>query len=264
MSGTIKDSRAIVTGGVQGIGFQLCRHLLIKGAKMVAIFDIDQSAGQEATNKLNQEFGQGRSIFFATDVANSNELENSFKKAVQKLGGLEIVINNAGILDSAVWSLMIDINVKGVVQGTLLGIDYMGKHKGGKGGTIINTGSIAPFMKESFSPIYASTKAAVVTFSRFMGNYYEKTGVAVKSICPGLVITNLAMNMPSKCLEYVDKEQAQALIDAPGLEPKDIAPAVMQLIEDPSNNAAWVKMTEYPTSTVKFAEIPDSLIPLDL
>ncbi|XP_034945512.1 15-hydroxyprostaglandin dehydrogenase [NAD(+)]-like [Chelonus insularis] len=263
MSEKIENSRAIITGGAQGIGFQISRHLLMNEAKTIAILDINESAGVESMKKLNDEFGEGRSLFFVTDVSNADQFKENFHKAVEELGGLEIVINNAGILDYKRWESMLDINIKGVINGTMLGFDHMGKHKGGKGGTIINMGSIAPIMKDSFSPIYSASKAAIMTYSRIMGTFYDKSGVAIKVMCPGRTESNLITFCPDQFLDYLVKpdDAAEIIKSLPALKPEDVALEVMALIKDPSTSTTWVKIAEVPTSRLYFLDFPDNLIP---
>ncbi|XP_034945540.1 15-hydroxyprostaglandin dehydrogenase [NAD(+)]-like [Chelonus insularis] len=265
MKTDIEGARAIVTGGALGIGFQLCRQLLLNGAKTVAILDINESAGLKSMKQLNNEFGQGRIIFVTTNVADIKQFEESFMKAVEQMGGLEIMINNAGILNYPRWYLMVDVNVKGVIHGTLLGINYMGKHKGGKGGIVINIGSIAAFSVVNLIPIYSATKAAIVAFSRQMGSpyHYERTGVAVKVMCPGRVDTDMIPQTTSPFLDYIQQEDLGEVERLPGLKPEELAPDVMKLIKDPSTNAAWVKINGEPTCALKFINFTDMLTPIE-
>jgi len=118
-----------------------------------------------------------------------------FEKAIESFGTLDIVINNAGIMNDAEWEPMVDVNYvsnegliyyfyymyicclwvlllfhriynqKGVVHGTILGLNHMGRHKGGKGGTIVNMSSIIGLQGNPLAPIYAGTNFAVVGFT---------------------------------------------------------------------------------------------------
>lgn len=94
--------------------------MLENGAKCVALLDLSSSPGQQTVNNLEKEFGKGKAIFYACDVSNINEFEAVFKKVVNDLNGLDIVINNAGIYNDKKWEQTMCINVGGVIQGSLL------------------------------------------------------------------------------------------------------------------------------------------------
>ncbi|XP_034945513.1 uncharacterized protein [Chelonus insularis] len=259
----IKDSLVIITGGAQGIGFQLCHQLLSKKAKTVAILDIDVATGEEAVKKLNNEFGKDRSFFIVTDVTNTQQFEENFKKAVNQLGGLNIMINNAGFMDDSRWKKEIDLNVTGVVQGTLLAIETMGKHKGGAGGTVINMASIAAFLYEKYVPVYCATKAAVIEFTRCVSLNYEKTGVAIKAMCPGATETFLMTNKNPRYLNFHDQQECiNWVINWPKQTPDVLVKEVIHMIEEAPNGAVWVKMANHPVSTVNFPKLTDIMEPL--
>lgn len=92
---------------------------------------------------------------------------------------------------------MINVNVAALVRGTLLGLEYMGKHKKGKGGHIINVASIYGLQGLSGSPIYCGTKHFVIGFSRSIGDKYygQLTGVKVMTVCPGVTDTSMIAEM---------------------------------------------------------------------
>ncbi|KAF4526585.1 hypothetical protein B566_EDAN015697 [Ephemera danica] len=171
---------ALISGGAMGIGQAYARILLENGAKIV-LCDIDAATGEKATQDLNTEFGANRVTFFKGDV---------FKKTVATYGGLHILINNAGILDDGRWELEIAINVTAVAQGTLFALKYMDK---AQGGVVVNIASILGLQPFPGAPIYAATKHAVVGLSTSFGDpfHFDRTGVRVVTMCPGVTDTSL-------------------------------------------------------------------------
>ncbi|KAK1126705.1 hypothetical protein K0M31_004329 [Melipona bicolor] len=184
----IKDKRVIVTGAAGGLGMNVSRELLRNGASVIAMIDVEEVAGKEAMNVLNAEFGRNRAVFFHCDVANNAQFDDTFKRAVKTLGGLEILVNNVGVINEDDFGKAIDVNVTAVIRGTLLGIQQMQKDAGGKGGVIVNISSVAGLYSLSQLPVYSATEHAVVSFSRSFAlpYHYEKTGVRIMVLCPEL------------------------------------------------------------------------------
>lgn len=254
----IENKVALVTGGANGIGFTTAKALLQHGAKAVALLDLNDSGGEAAATELQNEFGQDRATFFICDVSKREELEECFKKVVDTFEALDIVVNIAGIMDDAEWEHMVDINYKGIVHSTILGLSYMGKHKGGNGGTIVNMSSIAGLQGNPLAPIYGGTKHAVLGFSLALKCYYEKTGTRVLTICPGLTTTGMAAKfMASKvhAMDLLDEEiAAREMAPLQKQPPEHVANAIIALIEKGENGAIFVSENNQPPYAI---EIPD-------
>lgn len=253
----IKGKTVLVTGGANGIGYCTARELLRSGAKAVAIIDLPDSNGENAATELKKELGANRAIFLVGNVANSEELTACFEKAIESFGTLDIVINNAGVMNDAKWEPMVDVNYKGVVRGTILGLKHMGKHKGGKGGTIVNMSSVVGLQSNPLAPIYAGTHFAIVGFTSSLTTFYEKTGVRVLTMCPGLTTTGMASKyMSSKiyAMDLLDDEFAAKEMTSQSLEsqsPEHVATAVVELIEKGGNGAIFVSENNQPAYAVQ-------------
>ncbi|CAG2064363.1 unnamed protein product, partial [Timema podura] len=102
---------ALVTGASTGIGLEYVKALLANGVKHVSILDIDETNGVKNVNELNEKYGAETAIFIQTDVTKKEDFEANFKKAVDTFKSLDIVINNAGILDDRRWELEIALNL---------------------------------------------------------------------------------------------------------------------------------------------------------
>ncbi|XP_012259443.2 15-hydroxyprostaglandin dehydrogenase [NAD(+)]-like [Athalia rosae] len=258
----IKNKLALVTGGANGMGFSYARELLRNGASHVAILDLINSTGQEAVNKLNAEFGKRRAIFIACDVSKPQELEAGFARTVQEFGGLEIIINNAGIMDDSRWELMINVNVNAVVRGTLLGMQYMGKDRGGKGGVIVNIAAIPGALPtaECF-PVYTGTKHGIIglTTAFAMPYHYEKTGVRMLIMCPGMTKTDLISKVPEKLSNssMSPEDYKEALKKFPSQTVDSVAHGMMHIIRSAKNGSIWIAEGGEPVYQIL---IPDRLV----
>ena len=255
----VKDKTAAITGGASGIGYSCVEQLLHHNAKSVAILDLPSSKGEDAVAQLRSQFGKGRVFFFACDVTIQEQVESSFKKVVETLGGLDILINSAGCLDNVMWERMIDINVTGLVRTTLLGIDIMGKHNGGRGGTIVNIASIAGVTPAVEFPIYCATKYAVVGLTASLQGSYDRTGVRMLLMCPGMTRTPLADNMMEMTfLSFFDHKKIMADMKTwPCQPPEAVAKAMVKLIEKGKNGAACIVVGNEPLCVIDIPTYQD-------
>ncbi|XP_046435127.1 15-hydroxyprostaglandin dehydrogenase [NAD(+)]-like [Neodiprion fabricii] len=255
----VKNKIALVTGGANGIGFAYVRELLKNGAAHVALLDLANSNGDESARKLNEEFGADRVLFVVCDVTKSEEFEAAFAKTVKEFGGLDIVINNAGIMDDARWELEIAINYTAVVRGTLLGYRYMGKDKGNKGGVIVNISSLAGLITGPSFPVYIATKHAVIGLTRSFGlpYHFEKTGVRVISMCPSFTNTQLITQCVGRTLDSVEQEEIDETFSTFALQrPESVAVGVLHAIRVGENGSIWIVDKGQPAFEVQMTDQP--------
>ncbi|XP_046435296.1 15-hydroxyprostaglandin dehydrogenase [NAD(+)]-like [Neodiprion fabricii] len=249
----VEHKTALVTGGADGIGFACAKELLRNGAAHVAILDLATSPGVESVRKLNTEFGEGRGIFVVCDVTKDSEFEAAFAKTFEEFGGLDIVVNNAGIANESMWESMIDVNLKGVVRGTILGLRHLGKDNGGKGGIIVNTASIFGLEPSAWSPVYSAVKHGVVGLSRSFGAtyHYEKTGVRVMTICPSFTRTNFVVDGGSDFGPFVDRGLAMKdIMQQPLQKPEIVGEALVEIIERGESGSVWISENSEPVCEV--------------
>jgi len=225
----------IVTGGGQGIGQSYCSILLKKGMK-VCLCDIQDIPAKQFIASLANEY-KDKIVFQKCDVSSMNDFKDAFEKTLQVFGRIDLVINNAGILNEQEWKKTIEINFIGVINGIQLAFQYMGTDKNGAGGHIINTGSNTGFEPFYLGPVYGATKHAVVGLTRNYGSdyYYQKTGVKVCAVCPGPVDTPLYHKTPELAC---DKEEAEKLLSTlTPSKPEEIAKGLVKVLEDGKNGA---------------------------
>ncbi|XP_011685622.1 PREDICTED: 15-hydroxyprostaglandin dehydrogenase [NAD(+)]-like [Wasmannia auropunctata] len=248
----IKDKRVIIIGAASNVGLAFSRELLRNGALMIAMIDIRQNLGEQAVESLNNEFGRKRAVFLHCDVTNNSEFDATFKEAINILGGVDIFINNAGVINETDFSKAIDVNVTAVIRGTLLGIQQMRKDSGGKGGVIVNISSIAGLRAVSQLPVYSATKHAVVSFSRSFAQpyHYERTNVKVIVLCPGLVDTSAIDDLPQgiSTADILQNYQPQRV--------ESVAHGLIYVIRCAQNGSVWISEDGKPVYEV---QLPDTL-----
>uniref|UniRef100_R4FL90 Putative 15-hydroxyprostaglandin dehydrogenase n=1 Tax=Rhodnius prolixus TaxID=13249 RepID=R4FL90_RHOPR len=213
----IECTVALITGGTSGIGFAAAHELLCKKAKMVVISGIDDCQGKEAEKSLNCAHGHGRCCYMPLNVKNYKQFEDVVKEVQKRFGSLDILFNNAGILNDKEWEMTIDVNVKSLIFGTFLANKYMPKNPK-KGGCVINNASILGFDTFAYAPVYNCSKHAVVGFTKSLGSpvHFEKNNVRIIALCPGVTETVLVNESGDKQLtDEWGKKTIEALKSLP-------------------------------------------------
>lgn len=257
----IQNKSVMVTGGATGIGYKISEILLRHGAKGIAIIDLPTSNGKNAVATLEKEFGKGRAVFLPYDVTKDDDMEKAFKEVINTFQGLDILINNAGILHESNWKQTIDVNTTAVIRNSFLALDYMGKHKGGKGGVIANMASLLGLFTIQATPVYCASKHAVVGFSQALAKSYNTIGVRVVVLCPGATKTALMEN--SKFFDFED-EAIMQLTENSMQSVDNVAFAMLHLIEKGKNGAVWVSENDQPPYAVEFPNYSELAVSVQL
>ncbi|XP_012672013.1 15-hydroxyprostaglandin dehydrogenase [NAD(+)] [Clupea harengus] len=253
---------AVVTGGAQGLGKGFAEVLLKNGAK-VALFDVSEDSGDATRASFEKDFGPDRTLFCVCDVTSDQQFKDAFQRTVQKFGGVDIVCNNAGIINEGDWEKTVAINLCGVIRGTYLSLDHMKKERGGRGGVIINIASMAGLGPLPTCPVYTATKHGVMGFSRAVAMASEAAGygVRVNMICPIFVQTALLSSLESEEAAgefYPLRDINTKLLQTYGtLEVSDVAKAFEKLILDDSKNGAALYVNTEGSDYVKFPTSQD-------
>ena len=219
---------AIVTGAGSGIGRAAALRLAREGASVV-VSDINADECR-ATEAMIREAG-GTATAYPADVSKDGDLKLLFGIAERAFGGLDILLNNAGITsgmppwpdgDPERWNRTLEVNLWAVIRGTQLAIPMM-KQRGG--GAIVNTASVAGLDGFPFEPVYAATKGGVVLFTRSLAGLMQSDRISVTAICPGAVDTNIWRAAEEPMLR-------ETITRIPFLAPDEIADAMVALIRD--------------------------------
>lgn len=203
MTRGVQGKRVAITGGARGIGRSTAEALLAAGAR-VAIGDIDAELVQKTAAALRAQFGvvvPGLPL----DVTDRGSYDEFLTLAGIELGGLDVVINNAGIMPTgrfldesdAVTDRQIDINVRGVIIGSKLAAARFTEQGHGH---IVNLGSVVGIEGAPGIAVYSATKHAVVGLGSVLRQELAGTGVVVSTIAPGFVRTELIAGLEPNAL----------------------------------------------------------------
>lgn len=230
----LKDKRVLVTGGTRGIGRGAVEAFLESGAR-VAI----NGRTTESTTAAIAELGEGeRLIAVPGDVATASGCESITKTAINELGGLDILVNSAGVarlgpiedFDEAAWDQTLDVNLKGTFFCIRSALAALRDSKG----NIVNLASDAGLIGALDLVVYCASKGGVVNMTRAMALELAPD-VRVNCVCPGYVDTDMVRR---DGIEQASDPvaQEQSLIDEAPLKriatPGEIASAIIYLASD--------------------------------
>jgi NAD(P)-dependent dehydrogenase (short-subunit alcohol dehydrogenase family) len=235
--GSLQDRIAIITGGASGIGAATVKQFLAAGASIV-IGDMNEKAGQQFVSELSNSGYQGKVQFQPVDVADESQVIELIEVAEREFGGLDILFNNAGIggaigpiteLEVEHWDQTFAVMVRGVFLGIKHGAKAM--QRTGRGGSIINTASIAALSGKGGPLAYSATKAAVVNITMNAAVELAESNIRVNAVCPGIIFTDLMhRGRTAEAEQVIEKIQPSTLRG----EPEHIASMVRFLASDDS------------------------------
>jgi len=226
---------AIVTGASRGIGRQTAIHLAMSGAKVVVNYASNRGSADEVVQAIEQAGGEAAAI--RADVSKISEVEALFAETLERFGRVDILINNAGIMETTriadvteeIFDRQFAINVKGTYFACRQAMMHMAP-----GGTIVNfSTSVSGAMLPGYS-VYAATKGAVEQLTRQLAKEFGPKDIVINCIAPGQVATELFLNGKSE--EQVDSYRRMNAFGRLG-EPEDIANAIDLLVSD---KARWM------------------------
>lgn len=219
-----------ITGASSGIGEATARLLAAKGARVLL--------GARRTDRLATVVAEiraagGEAHFTSLDVTSLSEMERFIAEAQQHFGGLDVLINNAGVMPLSPlsarkvdeWDRMIDVNIRGVLYGIAAAQPLMEQQQHGH---IINISSIGGLSVSPTAAVYCATKFAVRALSDGLRQETDKLRVTV--ISPGVVTSELADSISDD-----SAREAMKAFRRVALEPDAIARAVVYAIEQPAD-----------------------------
>ncbi|MGH8032042.1 MAG: SDR family NAD(P)-dependent oxidoreductase [Luteimonas sp.] len=204
----LSATRAIVTGGVSGLGLAVAKHLVAHGGK-VALFDVNDDKAAAAVAEL----GDGHARYFRTDVTDESGVAANAAAAQDFLGGLNAAINCAGILgagrvlgrDGAMplsnFSTTVMVNLVGsfnVAKAAAALMQHNGVGDDGERGVIVNTASVAAYEGQIGQAAYSASKGGVVAMTLPMARELARFGIRVNTIAPGIFWTPMVDGMSAE------------------------------------------------------------------
>jgi meso-butanediol dehydrogenase / (S,S)-butanediol dehydrogenase / diacetyl reductase len=206
----LEGKRAVVTGAGAGIGRSIALRLASEGAR-VALADVDEAAAEKVASEID-----GETLVRRTDVTRAEEVEELVASAVEAWGGLDVMVNNAGV---GVAATVVDTTEQDYervmdvcVRGTLLGMKYaIPAIRDAGGGSVINMSSVAALVGITDRAVYSAAKGAILSMTRAAAIDHVGEGVRVNCIAPGTVDTPWIDRITSG---YDDPEEARAKMQA--------------------------------------------------
>jgi NAD(P)-dependent dehydrogenase (short-subunit alcohol dehydrogenase family) len=225
--GLLEGRRAVVTGGASGIGRAACMAFAAQGAA-VAVLDIDGD-GAEATAKEIDGLG------LEVDVTDADALRQAVDRAVAHLGGLSVLVNNAGgstmvglaDWDPDEWDRILRLNLTGVFNGMRAGVPHL---LAGGGGAVVNTASISATRPSAGETPYSAAKAGVIALSASAALEYGPV-IRVNAVAPGMIRTNLTRPLLEILPDADAHYERMTPADRVG-EPEDVADVMVFLCSD--------------------------------
>lgn len=209
----LESKVAIVTGGAMGNGLGIARVFLGYGA-LVAIFDYDEAL-TETVESLKKEYGEDRVIGYKVDIRDKEMVQKCTDKVAAKWGHIDVLVNNAGVcrletfadMTDEVRDFHFDINIKGTWNVTKAVVPHMKKNKAS---SIVNLSSVTgPMVADSGEVAYATTKAALMGFSKALAVELVGDNIRSNAILPGYIMTP----MVEKMSELSDPDNPTAVVE---------------------------------------------------
>ncbi len=240
----LKNKVVIVTGAAAGIGRATALAFAAEGAK-VAAWDVNEAVADEVVAALNAAGGEG--FFQKVDVAHAGQVETAIADVVDRWGGLDVLVNNAGIVrdgqlvkfkDGEVvarmtddqWDAVLNVNLKGVFHCTRAAAPHLIARGGG---VVLNASSVACLNGNFGQTNYVATKAGVIGMTKTWARELGRFGIRVNAVAPGFVLTEIIEAMPQKVLDGMVAHTPMGRIG----DTADIANAYLWLASDA---ATWV------------------------
>lgn len=194
----LSGKRALITGSTRGIGRSIAEFLARAGAKVV-ITGRDELKADEVARQIGE--GSGVEAFgVAMNMTDESSIKNAYARIEEKFGGIDILVNNAGItkdklflrMSTEDWEEVIKVNLTGTFLITSLAVKSMLKNRWGR---IINISSVVGFTGNIGQVNYASTKSALIGFTKSLAKELASRNITVNALAPGFIETDMTSTL---------------------------------------------------------------------
>ena len=231
----LEGKSAIVTGGTRGIGRAVALKLAEEGCNVAINYRKSDKEAKELVEAIKK---MGRdALAIKADVSSFSDAQKMFDEVSKKFGHIDILVNNAGInWDGVIWKMseeqfdtVISTNLKGCFNYNKLAAGHFKDRKYGK---IVNISSINGLRGKFAQTNYSASKGGEIALTKALARELGKFNVNVNCICPGMVMTEMARNIPR---EFLDKAVDETVLGRIA-EPEDVANVVVFLCSDKSRH----------------------------
>ncbi len=208
MSNLLKKT-VLITGASRGIGAAIAERLACPDLNIVVNYNLNKSRADEVVEKCTKK--GANAVAIKADVSSIDEVTAMFQRIDERFGGVDILINNAGIsvygmiqditIDD--WTKVYGVNVNGMFFCSKQAISNMISKKWGR---VINISSMWGLVGASCETLYSSTKGAIIAFTKALAKEVSYSGITVNSIAPGVVDTEMIHQLSDETLEAVKEE----------------------------------------------------------
>ena len=197
---------AVITGGTRGIGLAVARRLAADGYDLLLTYRGDADAAAAAQTELAST---GRRVeIIAADVATADGAGMAIEAAMQRLGRLDVLVNNAGItrdtllmrMDDTDWDEVLDTNLKGAFLTCKAAIRPMLRQRSGR---IVNISSVVGQVGNAGQANYAAAKAGLIGFTKSLAKEVGSRGITVNAIAPGFIATRMTDGLPDEAKKTI-------------------------------------------------------------
>jgi NAD(P)-dependent dehydrogenase (short-subunit alcohol dehydrogenase family) len=197
----LAGKRVLITGAGQGMGAAIALGMASAGAESLVVTDVNQANGEAIASAIAES--GAKVTFIKADLRSGADIERLIEDAVAFMGGLDCVVNNAGVIDSqiaenatiegldeATWDLVMDVNLKAIWLMTKFAAPHL--RASGRGATIINSASVSGINGTKAGVAYGASKAGVIQFTKSSALYLAPE-VRVNCYLPGTIETPMAL-----------------------------------------------------------------------
>ena len=230
MENNIKGKVVVITGASSGMGEAAAKHLATLEATVVL-----GARRADKIEKLAKDIQEtdGKALAVTVDVTNLEQVKNLVDTAIQQFGRVDVILNNAGIMPLSPmdrinveeWNRMIDVNIKGVLNGIAAVLPYMKEQKSGQ---IINTSSVAGHKVFYGSAVYSATKYAVRALTEGLRMEVKPYNIRTTIVCPGAVKTELLEHISEEDIQQANKDYVGEVVISPDSFARVVAFAISQ------------------------------------